>query len=134
MAHSLEVRAPYLDTEFLELAAGIQGSFKIRAGETKYILKKAALRFLPEEIVFRPKEGFLLPINQWLLQSMELYVRFLLSQERLQRHKLFRSSYVQNLVERFYRGETPLANKLWTLMVFQIWHENYMEASTSACG
>ena len=134
MAHSLEVRAPYLDTEFLELAAGIQGSFKIRAGETKYILKKAALRFLPEEIVFRPKEGFLLPINQWLLQSMELYVRFLLSQERLQRHELFRSSYVQNLVERFYRGETQLANKLWTLMVFQIWHENYMEASTSACG
>lgn len=129
MAHSLEVRAPYLDTDFLELAAGIQGSFKIREGQTKYILKKAALRFLPEEVVYRPKEGFLLPINQWLLETMEPYVRLLLSRERLRRHGLFNQAYVQGLVKDFYGGGMHLANKLWVLMVFQIWHESYIQDS-----
>ena len=129
MAHSLEVRAPYLDTDFLELAAGIGGSLKIRNGQTKYILKKAALRFLPEEVVYRPKEGFVLPINQWLLQSMEPYVRALLSRNRLRRHGLFSPAYVQSLVENFYRGGMQLANKLWVLMVFQIWYETYMQDS-----
>lgn len=132
MAHSLEVRCPYLDTEFLELAAGIKGVLKIRDGQTKYILKKAALRFLPEEVVYRPKEGFLLPINQWLLQSMEPYTRLLLARERLQRHGVFSPPYVQGLVEDFYRGGMHLANRLWVLIVFQIWYESYMEHSVAA--
>jgi asparagine synthase (glutamine-hydrolysing) len=132
MAHSLEVRAPYLDSEFLALAAGIGGAWKIRAGETKYILKKAALRYLPEEVVYRPKEGFLLPINQWLLQNLEAYAKDLLSAERLQRHGLFNSPYVEGLVNRFYSGETQLANKVWMLMVFQIWHEIYIERAGAA--
>jgi asparagine synthase (glutamine-hydrolysing) len=132
MAHSLEVRSPYLDTEFVELAAGIPGSWKIRNGQTKYILKKAALRFLPEELVYRQKEGFLLPINQWLLQSMEPYVRDLLSRERLQRHGLFRPDYVEALVKDFYAAEAHLANKVWALLVFQIWYDIYFEASAAA--
>ena len=132
MAHSLEVRSPYLDTEFVELAAGIPGSFKIQNGQTKYILKKAALRFLPEEVVYRPKEGFLLPINQWLLQSMEPCVRHLLSRERLQRQGLFRPDSVEALVEDFYQDGAHLANKIWVLMVFQIWYETYVEGSAAA--
>jgi asparagine synthase (glutamine-hydrolysing) len=132
MASSLEVRAPYLDRDFLELAAGIDGSLKISNAETKYILKKAALRYLPQEIVYRPKEGFVLPINQWLLQSMESYVRLLLSRQRLRRHGFFRPDYVQDVVEKFYRGGIHLATKLWVLMVFQIWHETYMEGSVPA--
>jgi asparagine synthase (glutamine-hydrolysing) len=132
MAHSLEVRAPYLDTEFMELAAGIDGAWKIRQGQTKYILKKAALCYLPEDLVYRPKEGFILPINQWLLESMEPYVRSLLSHQRLGRHGLFKPDYVQELVENFYRGGAQLANKLWALIVFQIWYESYMENPIAA--
>ncbi len=132
MAHSLEVRAPYLDTGFLELAAGIPGSWKIRQGQTKYILKKAALRYLPEEVVYRPKEGFLLPINQWLLERMESYVKALLSPEHLRRHMLFDPQVVQSLVAQFYQGRMTLATKLWSLMAFQIWYETYMGHSAAA--
>jgi asparagine synthase (glutamine-hydrolysing) len=132
MAHSLEVRAPYLDTEFMELAAGINGGWKIRNGETKYILKKAALRYLPEEVVYREKEGFILPINQWLLGNFESYARDLLSPERLTRHGLFEPGYVEDLVNRFYSGETQLANRVWTLMIFQVWHEVYIERALAA--
>ena len=132
MAHSLEVRAPYLDTEFLELAAGIDGLWKIREGQTKYILKKAALRYLPEELVHRPKEGFLLPINQWLLQGMEPYVRASLSPDRLRQHRLFTPDYVKSLLEGYYQGHSHLGTKLWVLIAFQIWYEAYMEDSFSA--
>lgn len=131
MAHSLEVRSPFLDREFVELAAGMPGSLKIRNGQTKYILKKAALRFLPEEVVYRPKEGFLLPINQWLLHAMELCVKELLSHERLRRHGLFRPDYVEALVKDFYRDGAHLANKVWVLMVFQLWYETYFENSAA---
>ncbi len=127
MAHSLEVRAPYLDTDFLELAAGAEGCWKIREGQTKFILKKAALRYLPEELVYRPKEGFLMPINQWLLKKMEPYVTSLLSPEPLQRQGLFNSEYVQNLLKQFYSGQSHLGTKLWVLIAFQIWYEAYME-------
>lgn len=134
MAHSLEVRAPYLDTDFLELAAGIEGSWKIRDGQTKYILKKAALQYLPDDLVYRPKEGFLLPINQWLLQHMEPYVRTLLSPERLRRHHLFKPDYVQTLLDSFYQGHSPLGTKLWVLIAFQIWYEAYMENTLASLG
>lgn len=132
MAHSLEVRAPYLDKDFLELAAGIEGCWKIRDGETKYILKKAALRYLPDGLVYRPKEGFLLPINQWLLENMRPYVSSLLSPDRLGKHRLFKPDYVQTLLGRFYQGHSQLGTKLWVLMAFQIWYEAYMENSLPA--
>ncbi len=127
MAHSLEVRAPYLDTDFLKLAAGVESAWKIRKGETKYILKKAGLRYLPKELVFQPKEGFLMPINQWLLTYMGDYVRELLSPSRLDKQGIFNSAYIQILLERFYQGNAFLGAKLWLLIVFQIWHDRYMD-------
>ena len=71
MAHSLEVRTAFLDPEFVAFAAALPGRLKIRNGQTKYILKKAALRYLPEEAVLRQKEGFLMPVTQWLAHDLE---------------------------------------------------------------
>jgi len=129
MAHSLEIRAPYLDYEFVELAAQIPGMLKIKNGETKYILKRLALRYLPEEIVYRKKEGFLLPISFWLRYKLEDYVRTTLCRSRLEKHGFFNADYVQKLVDDFYLGEEnwQLANKIFTLLVFQIWYELYIE-------
>jgi len=127
MAHSLEVRSAYLDRDFVELAAGIEGCWKIRDGRTKYILKKAALRYLPADLVYQSKEGFLMPINQWLLQDMEPYVRASLSPARLRKQGIFNPDYVKRLLENFYQRQLHLGTKIWTLIAFQIWYETYLD-------
>ncbi len=128
MAHSLEVRAPFLDTDVVTFIAALPGGWKIRNGETKYILKRAALKYFPEEMVFRKKEGFVMPVAEWLRRDLERYVRETLSQERLSKHGIFDIARVQELVDGFYRGQHDhhYANKLLSLLVFQEWYELYM--------
>ena len=128
MAHSLEVRTAFLDTDFIEFVAGLPGSLKIKDGETKYLLKKLGLRYFPHEMVYRKKEGFLMPITQWLLRDLESYVRETLSPERLAKHGLFRTAYVQGLVDALYRAQPDhlAVNKVYSLVVFQEWYDLYM--------
>lgn len=127
MAHSLEVRTAFLDPDFVSFVASIPGHLKINNGETKYILKKAALRYLPEDIVFRKKEGFLMPITQWILNDLQEYVRDTLSPARLGRHGLFDTAAVQRLVDDLYAKESDYTdvNKVYALVVFQEWHDLY---------
>jgi asparagine synthase (glutamine-hydrolysing) len=128
MAHSLEVRTAYLDTEFVSFVAGLPGSLKIKDGETKHLLKKLALKYFPSEMVYRKKEGFLMPITQWLLRDLEAYVRDTLSPQRLSKHGLFRSEYVQGLVDGLYCNQSDhrAVNKVYSLLVFQEWYDLYM--------
>jgi asparagine synthase (glutamine-hydrolysing) len=128
MAHSLEVRTAYLDTDVVNFVAGLPGELKIRNGETKYLLKKAALKYFPEEMVFRKKEGFLMPITEWLLHDLEDYVRCTLSFEQLSRHGIFDAVRVHELVERLYRQGSDYrdVNRVFSLIVFQEWYDSYM--------
>lgn len=129
MAHSLEVRTAYLDTDFVTFIAGLPGRFKIRNGETKYLLKKAALKYFPKEMVLRKKEGFLMPITEWLLGDLQDYVRETLSVENLHRHAIFNVERVRKMVDDFYREPSDYrqANKLFALLVFQEWYDLYMK-------
>jgi asparagine synthase (glutamine-hydrolysing) len=128
MAHSLETRTAYLDTDVVQFVAGLPGRLKIRNGETKYLLKKAALRYFPAEMVFRPKEGFLMPVTEWILSDLQPYVRETLCASRLSAHRLFRESAVDALVDAVYRPGADYrdVNKVLALLVFQEWYELYM--------
>ena len=130
MANSMEVRTPFLDFRVVELACSIPGTLKIRGRTLKYILRKVASRYVPPEILERPKEGFVLPKNTWLRQGMAPMVQHILSADRLRSHGLFEPDYVHSLVSRFVGGDESLTYRLWTLMVFQIWYESYW-ASTA---
>jgi asparagine synthase (glutamine-hydrolysing) len=134
MAHSLEVRAPFLDTEVVTFVAGLDGAWKIRHGETKYLLKRAAARYFPEAMVDRPKEGFVMPVADWLHRDYESYVRDTLSRERLRAHGLFDGARVRAVVDGFYRGGGGYreANKVLSLLVFQEWYELYMRPAPAA--
>ena len=132
MAHSLEVRSAFLDTKFVEFAARLPAQWKIRNGETKYLLKKAALRYLPQEMIFRPKEGFVLPINNWLLNNLGDYVRETLSPAQLAAHGIFSPAAVSRLTEEFYAGRTEHANKILSLVAFQEWYSLYTPAMAAA--
>ena len=100
---------------------------KIRNGETKYLLKRAAARYFPPEMVCRPKEGFLMPVTEWFLNDLRPYVRETLSPSRLGQHGLFRQERVDALVERMSQpgADHTHVNKVLALVVFQEWHEMY---------
>lgn len=129
MAHSLEVRTPFLDYRLTELACSIPGSLKIRGTTLKYILRKVAEKYLPKEIIERPKEGFVLPKNTWLREGMKPLMMENLSKDRLRSQGLFDVQYVDSLISRFLRGDDTLTFKIWTLVVFQIWHDHYLNVN-----
>ena len=128
MAHALEVRSPFLDTDVVEFVASLPGRLKICNGETKHLLKKAALRYFPEEMIRRPKEGFLMPITAWLLGHLQPWVRETLSPERLRLHGLFDSERVQRLVDRLREpgADYVAVNRVLVLAIFQEWYELYL--------
>ncbi|MEQ1575769.1 MAG: asparagine synthase C-terminal domain-containing protein, partial [Vicinamibacterales bacterium] len=128
MAHSLEVRNAFLDTEFVEFVAGLPGSLKVHDGETKYILKQAAARYFPEPMVRRPKEGFIMPITQWMLGDLQPWVRETLSPERLRLHGLFEPARVRELIDRLQApgADHFTVNRVLALAIFQEWYELYL--------
>lgn len=123
MAHSLEVRAPFLDWRLVELAMSIPGSLKIRGRVLKYILRKVAARYLPADVLDRPKEGFVLPANTWLRAALAPLLDRILADERLAVHGLYNPAAVRALRARFAAGDDAVTFKVWTLMAFQIWFE-----------
>jgi asparagine synthase (glutamine-hydrolysing) len=128
MAHSLEVRSAFLDTDVVEYVASLPGSLKIHNGETKYLLKRAAARYFPSEMIHRPKEGFLMPVTEWILGDLQRWVRDTLSPERLELHGMFDSQRVHGLIDRLYQpgADYALVNKVLVLVVFQEWYEMYL--------
>ena len=123
MAHSVEVRPPFLDHRLVEFAATIPGYMKIHNGREKHILKEAVRGLIPEEILHRRKEGFVLPVDHWLLGELRSYVEDALSPARLAIHGLLRPESVRELLDQHYSGIGNNGPRIWNLMMLQIWWE-----------
>lgn len=128
MAHSLETRSAFLDTEFMELAASVPGRLKVRNGEVKALLKKAAAPWLPEDLIARPKEGFVMPVNQWLGGSLGSFVRATLEGPMVEEAGIVQPAAARNLSERFAAGDTGLANAVLSLVSLHVWWDAYFGA------
>lgn len=126
MAHSVEVRPPFLDYRLVEFAAAIPGSSKIRNGRVKHILKRAVADLLPADLVDRPKEGFLMPIRDWLGGALQEYVKETLSPDRLAIHGLLDSGAVGRMIDAHAGGDHRNGDRLWNLMMFQKWWEKHI--------
>lgn len=125
MAHSVEIRSPFLDYRLVEFAATLPGSIKINKGIVKDILKKTVEPILPEGITKRPKEGFVLPVFNWMLSQLKDYSLAMLSKQRLRKHGLFNEVEVNNIVQAYHSGDRTQAGRVWNLMMFQLWWERY---------
>ncbi len=128
MATSLEARAPFLDYRVVEYAATIPSALKIRGAKTKYILKKAMAPLLPPEIINRGKEGFSIPIKNWLREELRPMMLDVLSPARMRRDGFFNADYVQLLLDEHLQGVENHSHRLWALMVFNIWRDQYLAA------
>ena len=127
MAHSVEVRPPFLDHRLVEFACSLPGNFKIKAGRVKNILKEAVRDLLPEDLIARPKEGFIMPINDWLINQLKGYVLDTLSPQRLQRHGLFRPEAISGILNEHYSGKRQHGNQIWNFLMLQLWWETYID-------
>ncbi len=126
MAHSLEVRTPFLDHRLVEYLAGLPGHLKMRGGETKYLLKKAAEKYLPKEMIYREKEGFVMPVNDWLPYELREYVLDTLSADAVARYDVLRPEAVYFVLQKYYENpeeNSYLAGSIWNFVCFQKWCE-----------
>ncbi len=126
MATSLETRAPFLDADVMELAFSMPGDLKIRDGERKWILKRAMRDVLPREILTRKKEGFSIPMKNWLRRELAPLMRSLLAPSRMAARGLFEPSEVTRLVDSHVAGRENHAHTLFPLMVFERWCEAHL--------
>ncbi|MBX7173946.1 MAG: asparagine synthase (glutamine-hydrolyzing) [Pyrinomonadaceae bacterium] len=127
MAVSLEVRAPFLDPRVAEFAASLPINYKLNGSNGKYILKKAVEKLLPKTVVKRPKKGFGIPIAEWLRGKLNPLAHDLLLRDRLIRQDFFDYEYVEKLLEEHEKGVASHHKQLWTLLVFQLWYDNFFE-------
>jgi asparagine synthase (glutamine-hydrolysing) len=127
MAVSLEVRAPLLDPRVAEFSASLPPNYKLRGQKTKFILKKAVDDLLPPFVTRRGKKGFGVPVAEWLKEKLRPLARDLLSPERIRRAGVFNADYVARLQDEHERGVANHRKLLWTLLMFELWHESFVE-------
>lgn len=129
MAVSLESRVPFLDKEMVELAFEVPDRLKIRDGVSKWILKRIAERYLPREAVYRPKEGFSVPLKHWIAGAYLGLMEELLSAQRIRREGIFEWPEIERLKTEHLAGRRNHSHQLWAIMMFQAWQDRWLHDS-----
>jgi asparagine synthase (glutamine-hydrolysing) len=132
MAHSLEVREPLMDHHLVEWLATLPSSSKVRGQEGKWLLKKAMEPRLPREILYRPKMGFAVPLARWFRGPLRERVRTALLGERLADTGFFDVRYLRQLVEAHQSGARDYSASLWTLLMFDAFLRNVLDARSGS--
>ena len=124
MAASVELRVPFLDHRLVEAAMELPSAYKINGNEGKFIIKKMAQSFLPDEIVLRKKMGFPVPTRDWFRGELMLQIDNILS--NLKRAAWFRPNALDTLVAAHKADSEDLSKILMTLLVFNFWSKRYL--------
>ena len=127
MHHSLEVRVPYLDHKLFEFCARIPSEMKMKWFRKKYLFKKAVKPLLPKEVVDHRKQGFIGPMTQWLKKDLKPFALESLSKKNLDKHGLLNYSTVQRILNEHFAGKEIHDTLIWSLLVFQVWFDLYIE-------
>ena len=127
MTVSLEGREPFLDHRVIEWAAQLPDSYKYFNGNKKYILKEIVHQYIPKSMMDRPKMGFAIPIEKWLMTDLKPQVIEYLNDEKIKEQSIFEVEFVQKLKADFFSGKKELASKIWYLLMFQMWYEKWMK-------
>ncbi len=125
MAHSLELRVPFLDTEVGKLSARIPDSLKYKGGKTKYILRKAFEDILPSETAERRKLGFPTPLRIWLKERPEEILNIICDNTYIQ--KKFNTAYIRQLMAAHLRGRADNSRKIYLLLMLALWYNVYIK-------
>lgn len=127
MAHSLELRTPFLDKEVFKVARTLPSDIRIANGTTKYILRKAAESFVPDNVLYRKKLGFPVPIRHWLKDEMNEWAKGIIRESATDH--LINKQYVLQLLEDHCAGKADNSRKIWTVLTFMVWYKVYIETN-----
>ncbi|WP_182201742.1 asparagine synthase (glutamine-hydrolyzing) [Paraliobacillus salinarum] len=125
MAHSLELRVPFLDKEVFRVASELPVDQKIANGTTKHILRQAARGIVPDHVLDRKKLGFPVPIRLWLKNELYDWAKNIIQES--QTDHLLKKDYILELLESHCQGKGDYSRKIWTVLIFMIWHKLYIE-------
>ena len=125
MAHSLEVRPPFLDDRIVDFAARLPDDYKLRGSQSKYVLRRLMQNKLPPSVLRRPKIGFDIPIHEWFRGVLRPLLLETLSEEAVTASNLFRWPYVRHLLDAHLERRANLGYHLWGLLVLFIWMKRW---------
>jgi asparagine synthase (glutamine-hydrolysing) len=129
MATSLEMRCPILDHELVEWVVSLPVKYKFQSGTRKYLLKKLATRLgIPSVLLHRPKHGFSLPLVHWMRNELKDGLLEILTEPRTLQRGYFNPAAIRGLLDEHFRGRRDHAGAIWLLLVFELWHRNFLEA------
>ncbi|MES2663771.1 MAG: asparagine synthase (glutamine-hydrolyzing), partial [Pseudomonadota bacterium] len=127
MAASLELRVPFLDHRLMEWAAGLPSSYRLKNGETKYLLKKALEPWLPRSVLYRKKQGFPTPLKVLFRGELSNWVRDLLLSSKCLNRGFFDSVKIEQMLLEHQNKKRDWHRVLWLLAVFELWNQNYLD-------
>lgn len=131
MAASVEVRVPFIDRLVISKAMEIPGDLKIKNGESKYILKKAAEKWLPHKIIYRPKASFGAPIRSWISNDLKGMVDELLSEKAIAKRGFVNYAVVKRLIENDRNGIEDNAYQIYQLLTLELWCREYLDSKAA---
>jgi len=126
MSTSVEGRAPYLDHKLVEFAMGIPSALKIKNGQTKYILKKAVEGIIPDNIIYRKKQGFGAPVKEWFGGELGRYITDGILNSKIRERRFFNYEYLTDLLAKQRRGEAENSVPLWILFNLSKWYDYWI--------
>jgi asparagine synthase (glutamine-hydrolysing) len=132
MLTSLEVRVPILDHLFVEWVTQLGPEWKMRGSNQKYIFRKLAERVgVPKEVLYRPKQGFQLPLVHWMRNEMKDLILTVLLEPRTLQRGYFDPAGVRRLLDDHFSGRRNSSGHIWRLLIFELWHRNFLETFTT---
>jgi asparagine synthase (glutamine-hydrolysing) len=127
MANSLEARSPFLDHKVIEFAASLPERLKMRLLDTKTLLKSAAARLVPKEVIYRQKMGFGVPVGRWFLRELKPLVTETLLGEKLARRGILNAAEVKNYVNEHLEMKKDHSYRIWTLLMLELWFQRFID-------
>jgi asparagine synthase (glutamine-hydrolysing) len=126
MSVSLESREPFLDHHIIEWAAKLPMHYKYNKGDKKFIIKEIVHKYIPKQMMDRPKMGFSIPISNWLENELKPFVDNYFNEDFIKKQDIFNFDEVQRIKKSFYNGKKERAEKIWFLLMFQMWYDKWI--------
>lgn len=127
MACGVEVRVPFLDNELVDFSTHIPHQLKIKGNTTKYLLKKLMEKYLPNEVIYRPKTGFGAPVRKWVTEDLDARIQEYLSHESIIKRGIFNPKRVQKLIDQNKTGQIDASHSVWALLAIESWMRQFVD-------